>query len=241
MPRETPGGPVVIVDDDAKASALGRVRLFVIAATRLYREGLAEILGRVARVEVVGTAAEVEVGVAAVRELRPDIVLLDTATPRSFLAVQAILTTTPGTHVVALAVLEVDGDIIALAEAGVSGFVTREGSLDDLVATIESVALGETLCSPRMAAALLRRVRALAAEQRLGSAQAHLTSREFQIIGLIDHGLSNKEIAGQLSIELATVKNHVHNILEKLQVHRRSEAAARVRTWSAADGSGLSY
>src|SRR5256886_10308318 len=81
----------------------------------------------------------------------------------------------------------------------------------------------------RSAGALLRRIAALATDGRSDRVQAHLTSREREIMGLIDEGLSNKEIAKRLRIEVATVKNHVHNILEKLQVHRRGEAAARVR------------
>ena len=80
-----------------------------------------------------------------------------------------------------------------------------------------------------MTASLLRRVAALAAGNGGGLPRAQLTSREREIVGLIDRGLSNKEIARDLGIEVATVKNHVHNILEKLQVHRRGEAAARVR------------
>src|SRR2546430_13942847 len=81
----------------------------------------------------------------------------------------------------------------------------------------------------RSAGALLGRIAALATDGRSDRVQALLTSREREIMGLIDEGLSNKEIAKRLRIEVATVKNHVHNILEKLQVHRRGEAAARVR------------
>jgi len=88
---------------------------------------------------------------------------------------------------------------------------------------------GEAVCSPRVAGALLRRIAALATDGRSDRVPAHLTKREREIMGLIDEGLSNKEIAKRLRIEVATVKNHVHNILEKLQVHRRGEAAARVR------------
>ena len=95
----------------------------------------------------------------------------------------------------------------------------------------DSVARGEMLCSPRLAATLLRRVATLArGTRRLGPVQ--LTPRELEIVELIDEGLSNKAIATRLSIELATVKNHVHNILEKLEVSSRAAAAARVRASS---------
>src|SRR5437773_985410 len=91
------------------------------------------------------------------------------------------------------------------------------------------VAASGRLYPEGLAASLLRRVATLAAEQAPVSAAERLTSREREIVRLIDDGLSNKQIAGELHIELPTVKNHVHNILEKLQVQRRSEAAARVR------------
>jgi DNA-binding NarL/FixJ family response regulator len=107
-----------------------------------------------------------------------------------------------------------------------------------LVATLESATRGEALFSPRMAASLLRRVAALAATQPSPSAQVRLTPRERDIMRLLDEGLSNKEIAQRLGIEVATVKNHVHNILEKLQVHRRGEAAAWSRVTQARRTSG---
>ncbi len=130
----------------------------------------------------------------------------------------------------ALAVSEVESDVLAWAEAGVVGYVPREASLEDLVSTIEAVVRGELRCSPRIAATLFRRVTKLSANRRHTPQGIHLTPRELEILDLIDHGLSNKQIAGKLGIEVATVKNHVHNILEKLQVNRRGEAAARMRS-----------
>src|SRR2546421_13075479 len=121
------------------------------------------------------------------------------------------------------------GDVLASAEAGAIAYVPREASLEDLVAVIECAVRGEAVCSPRVAGALLRRIAVLATDGRSDRVPARLTKREREIMGLIDEGLSNKEIAKRLRIEVATVKNHVHNILEKLQVHRRGEAAARVR------------
>jgi two-component system nitrate/nitrite response regulator NarL len=96
---------------------------------------------------------------------------------------------------------------------------------------VRSVTRGETLCSPRIAATLFRRVAALAADRRVGDERTlrRLTRRERQIVDLIADGLSNKEIAHRLQIEFATVKNHVHNILEKLQVTRRADAVAALR------------
>ena len=107
-------------------------------------------------------------------------------------------------------------DVIGCAEAGVAGFVTLEGSLEDLEAILDSVGRGETLCSPRMVA------RAAAtgchAVQRSRRSARHRPdrARERQIVELVERGLSNKEIARELQIELPTVKNHVHHILEKM-------------------------
>jgi two-component system nitrate/nitrite response regulator NarL len=107
--------------------------------------------------------------------------------------------------------------------------VTPDGSLDDLASAVASVRRGEVLCSPGMAAGLFRRVAALARERGLDPIEEKLTARELEVLRLIEEGRSNKEIASLLSIEVPTVKNHVHRILEKLHVHRRSEAAARAR------------
>jgi DNA-binding NarL/FixJ family response regulator len=113
----------------------------------------------------------------------------------------------------------------------------RDGSLDDLVAIVQSVARGETLCSPRVAAILFKQVAVLASERQSRILSVHLTTREREIVDLIDRGLSNKQISHQLSVEVRTVKTHVHNILEKLQVHRRGEAAAWVREVRMGSGS----
>jgi DNA-binding NarL/FixJ family response regulator len=144
-------------------------------------------------------------------------------------AVRTVVGSASGTRVVVLGVHEVESEVMACAEAGVAGYVTREASLEELVNVVESVARGESLLAPRIGALLLRRVAEAAKHSRIPAAVDRLTPREIEIVGLIDEGLSNKQIAGQLSIELATVKNHVHSILEKLEVGRRAEAAARVR------------
>src|SRR5439155_3862772 len=132
-------------------------------------------------------------------------------------------------RIVAFAVVETDAEILACAEAGVSAWVPREGSIDDLVATIESVERDELHCPPKLASTLFRRLASLTRRLPQRSPADGLTAREREILALIDRGLSNKEIAVRLSVEVTTVKNHVHNILDKLQVSRRNEAAAFVR------------
>jgi DNA-binding NarL/FixJ family response regulator len=140
--------------------------------------------------------------------------------------VRELVRLSPSTRVVALTVPEIERAVIACVEAGISGYVTREGSLEDLVAVVEGVVRGETIMSPKMVASLVRRVSALAGDRSEEAARARFTLREQQIVDLLKVGLSNKQIAARLGIELATVKNHVHNILEKLHVHRRAEAVS---------------
>lgn len=205
------------------------IRVAIVADTRLYREGLAHVLGRHPRLSVIATAARQDEALASLPQLEADVILVDMSMPDSHSVVRVILERVPLGRVIALGVIEDGESVLGCAEAGVAGYVPREASIEDLVMVIESVARGEAICSPRVAASLLRRVAALAGGHGGELARAHLTGREGEIVRLIDRGLSNKEIARDLGIEVATVKNHVHNILEKLQVHRRGEAAARVR------------
>jgi DNA-binding NarL/FixJ family response regulator len=205
-------------------------RIFIITRTRLLHQGLALALTNHGEYDVVGGAASAHDAVATLRSQRPDIALVDVAGPADVDSVRLIHAEVPDVPLVALAVPEVEDLILRCAEAGIAGYVTRDGSLLDLRATIESVSRGETLCSPRIAATLLRRLSDLSAQREPIARTPRLTARELQIVELIDQGLSNKEIASRLCIGLATVKNHVHNILDKLGVHRRGEAAARLRS-----------
>jgi two-component system nitrate/nitrite response regulator NarL len=205
--------------------------VFIVADVRLYRDGLVNALSQTDLIDVVGAAESVDDALGAISTLRPDAVLLDVSTPGSVEAVRTMAATVPETRVVALSISDGERDVLAYAEAGVSGYVTRDAGLSELVVGLEGAVRGDVLCSPKMAGALLRRVTALAANAGDSRPAAALTSREREILELIDAGLSNKEIASRLHIEVATVKNHVHNILEKLQVRRRTEAAALIRPY----------
>lgn len=205
------------------------IRLLIIAEVSLYREALARSLGCDKRFHVAAVAAGINEALASLEEVQPDIILVDAGMPVSANAVWMLATAAPEVKVVALGVPEVRREVMALAEAGVSGYVTVDGSMEDLAAVVESVSRGETLCSPGIAARLFDRVAALARELQLEPIEGRLTARELDVLRLIEEGLANKEIATALSIELPTVKNHVHRILEKLNVHHRTEAAARAR------------
>jgi DNA-binding NarL/FixJ family response regulator len=158
------------------------------------------------------------------------VVLIDAASPASLDAVNALAGAAPAARIVALAVAEREPDVVACAEAGMAAYVPREASVDELLRTLARVREGEVACPPRIAGGLFRRLAAHAAEHsRRGPAPA-LTRREAEILELLGEGLSNKEIARRLCIQVATVKNHVHSILDKLNVRRRGEAAAFART-----------
>jgi DNA-binding NarL/FixJ family response regulator len=204
------------------------IRILVVASIRLFREGLAQILDHREGLTVVGMARDSKEALAKIQELTPYIVLLDMADAESHAVAREIGNLNPQIRVVALSVTEVEGDVLACAEAGVAEYVPREGSLEDLVAAVKSAACGEVHCSPQQAGSLWRRLAILAANQQQAPL-TDLTRREREIVRLIDHELSNKEIAHQLGIQLATVKNHVHNLLNKLHVNTRAQAATRIR------------
>jgi two-component system, NarL family, nitrate/nitrite response regulator NarL len=205
------------------------VSILLIVGTRFYREGLAEALGREASIRVVGTATAAADALTRLQSLAPDVVLLDTRVAGMLDLVRTLVATSPSTPVVALALPEHDSEVLACTEAGASGYVTEDASVADLVAIVQGVARGEMRCSPRITGTLLRRVAALATGHHQSPPLRRLTARELEVLQLLDEGLSNKQIARRLRIEVATVKNHVHHILEKLQVDRRAEATAYLR------------
>jgi DNA-binding NarL/FixJ family response regulator len=213
----------------ARREAASRPRLVLLADVRLYREGLVRALEATTQVDVIGSATVTESSLDFLVETRPDIVLLEAAAPRMPAVVHAILSRVQDAKIVAFAIADEEQDAIRCAEAGVSGYVTREASIEELVTTIVRVARGEFPCSPRVAALLARRVSSLMAQRESGAVASSLTIREREIIGLVDDGLSNKEIAHRLGIGLSTVKNHVHHILHKTRASRRTQAAARLR------------
>ena len=203
------------------------VRVFVVADVCVYRELLAEALAGEDGFEVDGSAPG-DIAGMAIGMTEPGVVLVDTASVPGPAGVRALAAAAPTAKIVAVGIPDDERAIIALAEAGVAGFVTVEQPLAELVAAVEAAANDELQCSPRVAAALAKRVAALAAGPR-GNGDQRLTRREHEIAALIAEGLLNKQIARLLSIEQATVKNHVHNILTKLGASRRDEVAMLLR------------
>jgi two-component system, NarL family, nitrate/nitrite response regulator NarL len=225
--------PLPDVTDRGPARA-PKIRLLIISEIRLYRAALAQFLGCHEDVRVVGSASDFESGMRSIRCSSPDVILIDVATGSGIPCIHDLSRARSDLKVVALGIAEVGDDVVACAEAGAAGYILRGASPEEAIRAVKSAAKGEAVLSPRTAAALLTRVRALAAGRPTEQETAALTTREVDVLALIGKGLANKEIAAALSIEVSTVKNHVHSILQKLHLHRRSEAKAWLR-----DRSGL--
>jgi two-component system nitrate/nitrite response regulator NarL len=216
----------------------GTVRVLVVTSVRLFQDAFAALLGQQHGISIVGAASPPQASQIA-EQLMPDIVLFDASRQSNLDYAKELADRRPGLKVVAFGIAETDAEVVTLAAAGISGYVRNDAAVDDVAAVLTSAMRGELLCSPRAAATLCHQVAMLSRTARTDASAAVLSNRELQIAGLIDRGLSNKEIARRLGIQAATVKNHVHNILEKLNVHRRGEAVACLRTVPPARSPGL--
>jgi DNA-binding NarL/FixJ family response regulator len=202
------------------------MHLLVVDDIAIYRTALADALRREPSIAAVHVAAD---AASALQSLQcvpsPRVVLVNMAMSDAFRLLRQLGSSAP---VIAVAAAETDDDVIGCAEAGASGILARVQPLTELVALIESVNGGESRCTPQITATLLRHV-TRTSNGCPDLPPIRLTPRELEVAELLDQGLSNKQIARRLCIELRTVKNHVHHILEKYQVHRRVDAAIRFR------------
>ena len=205
------------------------IRVLVVDDSRLFRDALASLLRSESWVEEVETAPDSASALRHAIGFPPTITLLNMAMARSVDSLRTLAHSERRARVVSIGVSEDEAEIIACAEAGAAGYLLRADPLSQLRAVIQSVAKGEALCSPRVAATLLGHVTTLAAERGPHGGFAQLTAREYEVLTLLEDDLSNREIAERLCIEVRTVKNHVHSILDKLGVDRRGRAAARLR------------
>jgi DNA-binding NarL/FixJ family response regulator len=215
---------------------VGAERVLIIDDCTLFREILAAILAAKG-IAVTSTAWDLSSLVTAFEETDANLALLNMATRRSHLLVRAAMDISPGARIIVLGTPEEDEQkIIACAEAGVAGYHMRGDSLDDLIMLIHNVAGGKSICPPRVSAILLRRLSRLASQRQPAGRELALTTREAQILKMLELGRSNRDIAVRLNIAVHTVKNHVHNLLSKLGVNTRAEAAALSRTISSERG-----
>jgi DNA-binding NarL/FixJ family response regulator len=205
------------------------ISVAVVGYIRFYRESLVQSLSRNRRLVVADLLAGGQDSLERIAHLHPDVILVHLPATSAVKAIREITNSSLSSSVIALAPEDDDAAILAMVEVGLSGFVPREGSLDDVNATIEDAMRGELPIPPRIAAALVARLRSLAAGQSSPAPGPQLTARESEIVGLLEQGLTNKEIAARLGIEPGTVKGHVHHLLGKTGVQRRSEVRERHR------------
>lgn len=210
-------------------AATAKLRLLIVCAVRLYCDGIANRLAREPGFQVGGTFSDPASVVTDLATHGPAVVLLDAAFPRKGDLVRRMVETAPATTVLALALDEEETSVLGCAEAGIVGYIPSRASLDELVSAIRGAVDGEMRCPPRIAGSLVRRLAELARERRGQARVDALTEREREVLSLLGDGLSNRTIARRLGIEVATVKNHVHRVLEKLGVGGREAAAAHAR------------
>lgn len=202
-------------------------RVLIVDDCALYRECLVGVLATQRGSVAPGVAWDLPSLIAGIEATLPAVILLNMATHGSAMLLRQALKLSPNARIVVIGVSEDDeSEIVECAEAGAVGYHLRTESLEDLLVLIQKVAVGESLCSPRVSAILLRRLSALAAQRQPAAKDVVLTAREIEILRMLQAGLANREIADQLYIAVHTVKNHVHSVLTKLGVRTREQAAA---------------
>jgi two-component system nitrate/nitrite response regulator NarL len=201
------------------------VRMLVVTEIRLYREGVAAALRALPDVELAVEAQDAAEAVVSARSHELDVVLLDMTLDDTAGLIRSLLVARPKAHVVALGVPEDGPEVVACAEAGISGYVSREASLDDLAEALRCTLRGEAPCPARVAAGLLDHIARQARLRSAVTSTTQLTPREAEVLRLLETGLTNKQIARSLDLQVSTVKNHVHHILAKFGAGARSELA----------------
>ncbi|MGH3423492.1 MAG: response regulator [Nocardioidaceae bacterium] len=212
---------------DAEGGALGseRTRVLLVDDQELFRRGLMMVLSGEGDLEV----REVNDGASAVRAVTataPDVVLLDVRMPgmSGLETCTAIKSVSPSTAIVMLTASDEESDLYDSIKNGASGYLLKDSSIDQVAEAIRLVAAGQSLISPSMAAKLLDEFKQISRADRPQPTGTRLTERELEVLRHVARGLNNKDIAKMLFISENTVKNHVRNILEKLQMHSRMEA-----------------
>ncbi|MGH9014596.1 MAG: response regulator [Acidimicrobiia bacterium] len=220
------------VRSDRATSGTRRIRVVIVDDHALFRRGLDRVLSDEPDIEVVGEAADGVDAVTRARELAPDIVIMDVRMPRAsgIEAARTIRAVLPETKVIMLTVSDLEEDLYDAVRAGVNGYLLKEVAIEEVADAVRAVAAGHSLVSPSMASKLFSEFNALAqrAEERHRALSPRLTARELEVLRFVAKGLSNREIGVELYIAENTVKNHVRNILEKLQLHSRMEAVVYV-------------
>lgn len=210
------------------------INLVIVSDIRLYREGLSMILNEAASIGLVGNADNATQAIEVIRSCKPDIILLDMGMIDHYKVLSAIENESYKTKLIVLSVPEDETNVLTCAEAGISGYLTRDSSLDGLLDAVLKVHNGEIYCPADITKHLLRGVkRHKDSLEKHGHKQNNiaifdmLTRREREVMNMMAEGCSNKQIARNLTIEVSTVKNHVHNVLVKLNAKSRAQAVSK--------------
>jgi DNA-binding NarL/FixJ family response regulator len=204
------------------------LRVLLVDDHDLFRTGLRNLLAEHGGIHVVAEGTNGAEAVRLVRELAPDVVVMDLNMPAmsGVEATRHITALSPLTRVIVLTISDEDGDVMDAIVAGACGYLLKDASIADVVTGIRSAAVGASLISPTIASKVLQRVRASTADTELAETiRTELSDRELQVLRLIANGKDNAQIAAELVISPKTVKNHISNILMKLQMQNRIQAA----------------
>jgi two-component system NarL family response regulator len=214
------------VDEPDLDPAREPVRVLVVDDQELFRRGLTMVIGALDGIDLVGEAGDGRTALELAVRTDPDVVLLDVRMPgfsgiETCAELKAIM---PSVRIVMLTASDEEADLFDAVKSGASGYLLKDASIDDVASAVRLVADGQSLISPAMAVKLLDEFKQLTGPERSAVVAPRLTDRELQVLRLVARGLSNKDVAKDLFISENTVKNHVRNILEKLQLHSRMEA-----------------
>jgi two-component system NarL family response regulator len=209
-----------------KAPGSEPIRVVVVDDQELFRRGLTMLLGVEPDIKVVGEAGDGISAATMVANVVPDIVLLDVRMPKrtGLEACIEIKQLVPAARIIMLTVSDEEADLYEAVKNGASGYPLKDSSIDEVAQAVRVVAEGQSLISPSMAVKLLDEFKEMSRSDRQQVPSPRLTDRELEVLKLVAQGLNNREIAKRLFISENTVKNHVRNILEKLQLHSRMEA-----------------
>lgn len=209
-----------------------KIKLIIVDDHKLFREGIKALLAVTDDIEIVGEAEDGAIAMNRIREIEPDVILMDINMPglNGIRVTEQILAQHPQTRIIMLTMLEDDASIFHAMRAGARGYLLKGAEPEEVLSVIRAVAEGQALFGPAIATRLMQYFKELSAKPAVSDSPfPELTDRELELLRLIAQGLNNQEIAQKLVLSPKTVRNHITNIFSKLQVADRAQAIVRAR------------